>query len=78
MEDNPTQIAVPVQSPVEGYQPKEWYKKTIVIVVFLFLLFPVGLFFMWKWAIWSNKVKWIVTIVGLLLGTLNVIGSAVE
>lgn len=79
MEDNPTsaQIPAPAQPPAEGYQPKEWYKKTIVIVVFLLFLFPVGLFFMWKWALWSNLVKWIITIVGIISVTLNVIGTAI-
>lgn len=40
---------------------KKWYQKTWGIILLLFLFFPVGLFFMWKYARWSKKAKWIIT-----------------
>lgn len=39
----------------------EWYKKPIVIILFLIFLFPIGLFLMWKYTDWSTKTKGIVT-----------------
>lgn len=47
-------------------QKTKWYKTPFVIVVFLVLLPPIGLFLMWKYATWSNKVKWIITVLAII------------
>jgi len=40
---------------------KKWYKKSWGIVLLLLLFFPVGTYFMWKYAHWNNKIKWGIT-----------------
>ncbi|KRG13618.1 hypothetical protein ACA29_07965 [Lederbergia galactosidilytica] len=42
---------------------KKWYEQTWVIVLFLIFFWPVGLFFMWKFADWKKSAKTIVTVV---------------
>ncbi|MBI3341577.1 hypothetical protein HY024_00480 [Candidatus Curtissbacteria bacterium] len=42
----------------------KWYQKSAVIIVLLVIFFPIGLYLMWKYANWDNKIKWGVT--GLL------------
>lgn len=39
----------------------KWYQKTWVIILMLYLFFPVGLYLMWKHSKWSSKAKKIVT-----------------
>lgn len=52
----------------DGDKKKAFYKRTWFIIICLIIFFPVGLFFMWKYADWRKMVKVIVTIViGLLL-----------
>ncbi|MBT5775650.1 MAG: hypothetical protein HOH95_14880, partial [Dehalococcoidia bacterium] len=38
-----------------------WYQRPIWIVVLLIVLFPVGLFLMWRYADWQPRTKKIVT-----------------
>jgi len=40
--------------------------KTIVTVVLLVFVFPIGFFFMWFWAKWKAWVKLLVTVIGCL------------
>lgn len=40
---------------------KKWYQKTVWIIVWICLCFPVGLFLMWKYADWKKPVKWVIT-----------------
>lgn len=42
---------------------KKWYQKTVWIIVWLFMFFPVGLFLMWKYTDWKKSVKGIITAV---------------
>lgn len=42
-------------------QPKKWYQQTGGVVVLLILFFPVGLYLMWKNAVFSKTVRWIIT-----------------
>ena len=42
--------------------PKEkWYKRTIGIILMLFIFFPIGLFLMWKYSRWPKSIKWTIT-----------------
>ncbi len=40
---------------------KRWYQRGGWIIFFLIIFFPVGLYLMWKHAVWTNRTKWIVT-----------------
>ena len=42
-------------------QPHKWYQNNAAIVLFLILIFPIGLYLMWKYGTWSSKTKWIIT-----------------
>jgi len=44
-----------------------WYKKSITIVAFLILFFPVALFLMWKYTNWKQPIKWLITGVFVLI-----------
>src|SRR5699024_6543218 len=46
----------------EAESIKIWDEESWVIVLFLILFFPVGLFLMWRYAKWSMLVKFIVTV----------------
>lgn len=52
-------------------EKKKWYQNNIVIIAFLILFFPVGLFLMWKYANWSKTVKWVVTGILVLIIIVN-------
>jgi hypothetical protein len=39
----------------------KWYKSPIGVVFLLVIFFPIGLYLMWKYMNWNNKVKWGVT-----------------
>jgi hypothetical protein len=47
------------QSPL--FQNKTFTQKPIGIIVWLWLFFPVGIYFMWKGKIWSSKTRIIIT-----------------
>lgn len=40
---------------------KKWYQKNSGIILLLIFFFPVGLYLMWKYSKWSNKVKGVIT-----------------
>lgn len=40
---------------------KKWYQRAPGIIALLIFFFPAGLFLMWKYARWNQKVKWIIT-----------------
>lgn len=42
---------------------KKWYQYSVVVILLLYFCWPIGLFLMWKYTSWSNKVKKGVTIV---------------
>jgi hypothetical protein len=45
----------------DGTQKKRWYQRSGWIIFFLIIFFPVGLYLMWKHAVWTNRTKWIIT-----------------
>ncbi len=47
--------------------PKKWYQTNSGIIALLFLFFPAGLYFMWKYSPWSKKTHWYVTGVVVVL-----------
>lgn len=40
----------------------KWYQKSVFIVLFLVVFFPVGLYLLWKYTAWSKIVKWLVSV----------------
>ena len=51
------------QNNMGGKKPKEnWYESTGIIIMFLIIFFPVGLFLMWKYGKWSKVPKIIVSV----------------
>lgn len=55
---------------------KKWYKKSQVMIALLVLLFPVGLFLMWKHSDWTKRTKIIVSvIVAIAAITIGVIAT---
>lgn len=52
---------------------RKWYQKTVWIVTFLILFFPIGLFLMWRYSSWSSLVKWIVSGVFVYIVFINAI-----
>lgn len=40
--------------------------KSIITVILLVFIYPIGLIMMWVWTNWKNSVKWIVTLIGCL------------
>lgn len=50
------------------YHGEAWYQRDLWIIVFLVMLLPIGLFLMWRYAAWTNEVKWALTVILILLG----------
>ena len=51
------------QNNMGGKKPKEnWYESTGIIILFLIIFFPVGLFLMWKYSKWSKVPKVIISV----------------
>ncbi len=46
---------------------QKWHEKPVVVVLLLIFFFPLGLYFMWKNKIWSNKARIGITVVIALL-----------
>lgn len=51
-----------------------WYEKTGVIILFLILFFPIGLFLMWKYGKWNKSIKITVTVL-LVVGCIGAISG---
>jgi hypothetical protein len=49
----------------------KWYNKPTFVIIFLILFFPIGLYLMWKNKMWSNKVRWGITIFIAIIGISN-------
>jgi len=59
-------------------QPTQpWYAQTWLAVVALLLLFPLGLFLMWRFQRWEVWIKTVITVVGSLLAILIIVGAVV-
>lgn len=54
----------------------KWYEKNVAIILFLIFLFPIGLFFMWKYSKWNKGAKIVISAVGVLVIIANVGNSA--
>jgi hypothetical protein len=46
---------------------RRWYQNSGGAILFLILFFPVGIYLMWRYTDWSNKVKWVVTSIFVLI-----------
>lgn len=46
---------------METQNNAKWYQQSLWIIVLLILFFPIGLFIMWRYAKWGNKVKLTIT-----------------
>lgn len=49
----------------------KFYERTWFVIIMLIFFFPLGLFLMWKFKDWTKGVKWIVTIVVVLVAILG-------
>ncbi len=45
----------------------KWYKKPLVIILFIIFLFPIGLFLMWRYTNWHRRLKIIVSVLAIFL-----------
>lgn len=52
---------------MENQAELKWYQKQTGIIILLIILFPIGLYQMWKNNLWSKKTRWIVTIALIVL-----------
>ena len=46
--------------------------KTIITIICLIFLYPLGLFFMWKWMTWKRWVKWLITLYLFIIAFLGI------
>lgn len=75
--NHPPPIPPGYQQPVPSSSPqKKWYQSNAGIIALLVLFFPVGLFFMWKYAAWSKGAKWTITGIIIFCVVANGIASA--
>jgi hypothetical protein len=51
---------------------RSWYQNPLGIIILLILFFPIGLYLMWKYEIWSPNIRWVISGVFALLLTINV------
>ncbi|GEM_PF-2875748 len=54
---------------------KKWYTKNQIVIALLVLLFPVGLFLMWKHSDWTKRTKIIVSVIVAIAAISGVIAS---
>tara|TARA_B100001250_G_scaffold275655_1_gene238132 strand:- start:3064 stop:3552 length:489 start_codon:yes stop_codon:yes gene_type:complete len=59
---------------METQLEKKWYQKPTTVVLLLIFFFPVGLYLMWKYEIWSKTARWVVTVI-LALGIIASSGN---
>ncbi len=53
---------------MENQSNLKWYQKPITVILFLIFFFPVGIFLMWKYDLWSKTTRVLVSVFfGLLL-----------
>lgn len=53
----------PYVEPSDSSGSKKWYHQTFWIILFLIILWPVGLFMMWSGSNWPKWVKLLVTVI---------------
>ena len=58
---------------MENQTTQKWYQKPVTVILFLIFFFPVGLYLMWKYDLWSKTTRIVVSVFfGLLvLGNIN-------
>jgi hypothetical protein len=55
---------------------RKWYQKSHWIIIFLILFWPLGVYFMWRYAHWKNPVKIVVSALELLFFVIFAISAA--
>lgn len=55
---------------------KKWYKKSSWIAVFLIIFWPLGVYFMWRYANWKKSVKIVISALELLFFMIFMVGVA--
>lgn len=45
----------------------KWYQSPFTIIILLVIFAPAGIFFLWKYASWKPRTKWILTAVSLFM-----------
>lgn len=65
---------------MENQTAQKWYQKPVIVILFLIFFFPVGLYLMWKYDLWSKTTKVVVSaFFGLLvLGNISKNSSSSE
>ena len=48
---------------MENQTELKWYQKPISVIILLIFFFPVGLYLMWKYEVWSKTARWIISAV---------------
>lgn len=56
---------------MENSNQLNWYQKPMTVILFLIFFFPVGLYLMWKNALWSKQTRWIISSLFALLVLVN-------
>jgi hypothetical protein len=46
---------------MENQTELKWHQKPTGVIIFLIIFFPVGLYLMWKYELWTKQTRWIVT-----------------
>ena len=49
-----------------------WYKQRVVYCFITFILFPLGLFLMWKFSKWPSLVRTIITVVIVVIALASI------
>lgn len=47
---------------MENQSTLKWYQKPITVILFLIFFFPVGIFLMWKYDLWSKTTRALVSV----------------
>ena len=53
----------------------KWHQNPTIIILMLIIFFPVGIYFMWKNEMWSNKARWIITSIFVLIVIISYTGK---
>lgn len=71
-----TKEVKPSGSEAKKTKGKRWYQKSLWIIVFLIIFWPIGVYFMWRYASWKPSVKVVVSALELLFFVIFIVGAA--
>ena len=47
---------------MDNQTERKWYQKPVTVILFLIFFFPVGLYLMWKYDLWSKTTQVVVSV----------------